>query len=743
MSIATTPDQIEIQNSIRSWAKSVDPVDTVRAQETDPDAWKAHWAQLAELGIFGVAVAEEYGGAGAEILDLACMLEEATARMAPGPVLSTTVAGVLVSRAGGEVASALGETIAEGGLPVGVCLGHGVATLKGSTTEGPTTEDTTTGGSTTEGSTTVSGDPGVAYGGTTGGGILLAVEIGGQTRWALLDGDTEGLRVTAATPYDLSASIGHVTLEDVRIPDDRILDGITTDHVHQLFVTLAAAEAAGVADYTLTTAVEYAKIREQFGRTIGSFQSIKHLAADMLCRTEQIRAAAWDAAAAAEDLLAKDSELPVAAAVAGALAFDNAVRNAQDCIQILGGIGFTFEHDAHFYMRRAGALRQAIGGSARWRRSLAELTLAGARRHLEIDLSEVEGLDSRREEIRALVATVAAVSGDERKRALADTGLFMPHLPEPWGLGASPAEQLLIDEELEAAGVSRHNITIGGWAVPTILQAAPEHADRLVRGTMAGEITWCQLFSEPGAGSDLAALRATAEKVDGGWRINGQKVWTSLAREADWAMCLARTDPDAPKHKGITYFLVDMKSEGIRTRPLREITGEALFNEVYLEDLFVPDEFQVGQVNDGWKIARTTLANERVAMGGGSSLGEAAEEIIGLIRAAGAQEDALVLDELGRHVADGVVGSLLDLRTALRTLSGSGPGAESSVRKIVGVRHRQDIAEFGLELTGTGGVEFTEQGRKFLMVRCLSIAGGTEQVLLNVVGERILGLPRD
>ena len=341
------------------------------------------------------------------------------------------------------------------------------------------------------------------------------------------------------------------------------------------------------------------------------------------------------------------------------------------------------------------------------------------------------------------MAKVAAVEGDERKQALADTGLFMPHLPEPWGLGAGPAEQLLIDEELEAAGVTRHDITIGGWAVPTILQAAPEHADLLVRDTMAGKIRWCQLFSEPGAGSDLAALRTTAEKVEGGWKLNGQKVWTSLAREADWAMCLARTDKDAPKHKGITYFLVDMRSEGIRTRPLREITGEALFNEVYLEDLFVPDEFQIGTVNDGWKIARTTLANERVAMGGGSSLGDAAEEIIGLINDAGVADDALVLDEFGKHVADGVVGNLLDLRTALRSLAGSGPGAESSVRKIVGVRHRQDIAEFGLTLTGTGGVEFTEQGRKFLMVRCLSIAGGTEQVLLNVVGERILGLPRD
>lgn len=723
MSIATTPDQTEIQNSIRAWAKSAEPVITVRAQENDPDAWRSLWSRVSELGLFGVAIAEEHGGAGAEIVDLACMLEEAAAQMIPGPVLSTAVAGVLVSRAGGDVAAALGEQIAEGGLPVGICLGLGIATL--------------------DGSGAVTGDPGIAYGGTAEGGILLPIEREGQTRWALLEGGTQGLTVTAATPYDLSASIGHVALDGVRIPDDRILEGVTTDLVHQLFVTLAAAEAAGVADYTLTTSVEYAKIREQFGRTIGSFQSIKHLAANMLCRTEQVRALAWDAAVAAEETNVEDSELSVAAAVAGALAFDNAVANSQDCIQILGGIGFTFEHDAHFYMRRAGALRQAVGGAARWRRSLADLTLAGERRHLDIDLSEVEGIDAKRAEVKELVARVAAVEGDERKQAFADTGLFMPHLPEPWGLGASAAEQLMIDEELEASGIARHDITIGGWAVPTILQAAPEHADLLVRDTMAGTIKWCQLFSEPGAGSDLASLRATAEKVDGGWKLNGQKVWTSLAREADWAMCLARTDKDAPKHKGITYFLVDMRSEGISTSPLREITGEALFNEVYLEDLFVPDELQVGQVNDGWKIARATLANERVAMGGGSSLGDAVEEILGLIDKAGSRDDALVLDELGKHIADGVVGNLLDLRTALRTLAGSGPGAESSVRKIVGVRHRQDIAEFGLELTGTGGVEFTEQGRKFLMVRCLSIAGGTEQVLLNVVGERILGLPRD
>ena len=723
MSIATTSDQTEIQSSIKAWAKSSDPVATVRRQETDPDAWKTHWRQLAELGLFGVAIAEEHGGAGAEIVDLACMLEEAAARMAPGPVLSTAVAGVLVSRAGGAVAEELGETIAEGGMPVGICLGFGTDVL--------------------DGSTALTGDPGLAYGGTTDGALLVPFARDGRTQWILLPPGTEGVTITPGTPYDISANIAEVELDGVTVGSGRVLEGISSDQVHQLFVTLAAAEAAGVSGYALETAVEYAKIREQFGRTIGSFQSIKHLAANMLCRTEQARALAWDAAVAAEELGTEGSELHVASAVAGALAFDVSVTNTQDCIQILGGIGFTFEHDAHFYMRRAGALRQAIGGSARWRRALADLTLAGERRHLEIDLSDIDGIDARREEIKALVAKVAAVEGDDRKQALADTGLFMPHLPAPWGVGAAPAEQLMIDEELEAAGIARHDIAIGGWAVPTLLQAAPEHAEQLVNPTMAGKIRWCQLFSEPGAGSDLAALRATAEKVDGGWKLNGQKVWTSLAREADWAMCLARTDKDAPKHKGITYFLVDMKSEGIRCAPLREITGEALFNEVFLEDVFVPDEYQVGQVNEGWKIARTTLANERVAMGGGSSLGDAAEEILGLIRAAGREDDALVLDELGKHIADGVVGNILDLRTALRSLEGNGPGAESSVRKIVGVRHRQDIAEFGLELTGPGGVLATEQGRKFLMVRCLSIAGGTEQVLLNVVGERILGLPRD
>ena len=289
----------------------------------------------------------------------------------------------------------------------------------------------------------------------------------------------------------------------------------------------------------------------------------------------------------------------------------------------------------------------------------------------------------------------------------------------------------------------RPDLVIAGWAIPTILQFGSEaQIERFVAPTLRGEIVWCQLFSEPGAGSDLAALRTKAERVDGGWRLTGQKVWTSVAQRADWGICLARTNPGAPKHKGITYFLVDMKnSTGLDVRPLREITGEALFNEVFLDDVFVPDERVVGEIDNGWTLARATLANERVAMGGKSSIGEDVEHLVALAAKSG-NGDALVRDHLGAIVAQGVAASLLDVRSTLRQLDGRDPGPESSVRKLVGVRHRQHVAETALDLLGVAGAEQSKELWDFLQTRCLTIAGGTTQVLLSLAAERLLGLPR-
>jgi alkylation response protein AidB-like acyl-CoA dehydrogenase len=230
-------------------------------------------------------------------------------------------------------------------------------------------------------------------------------------------------------------------------------------------------------------------------------------------------------------------------------------------------------------------------------------------------------------------------------------------------------------------------------------------------------------------------------RCEGGWRLTGQKVWTSAAQKADWGVCLARTNPDAPKHRGITYFLVDMRSAGIEIRPLRELTGEAMFNEVFLDDVFVPDELVVGDVDGGWPLARTTLSHERVAMGRGSSLGEDVEDLVQ--QAQGRTDDAAVAQRLGGLIGEGLAGSLLDLRTTLRRLAGtSDDGAAASVRKLVGVAHRQAVTEAAVELLGADGLVDSEQLRRFLHLRCLSIAGGTTQVLLTLAAERLLGLPR-
>ncbi len=276
----------------------------------------------------------------------------------------------------------------------------------------------------------------------------------------------------------------------------------------------------------------------------------------------------------------------------------------------------------------------------------------------------------------------------------------------------------MIEAELDAAGVTRPDLVIGAWAAPTILGHGTEaQRERFVPATLRGEINWCQLFSEPGAGSDLASCvrRPSAPREAG--CCQDSKVWTSRAREADWGICLARSDASAEKHRGITYYLVDMASDGIDIRPLREITGDAMF---------------------------TTLANERVAMSGGSSLGEGVERLLSLTEEAGTAADPAVLERLGTLVVVGLAVSLLDLRATLRRLEGRGPDAESSVHKLLGVWHRQAAAEAAVELGGPDNVADGGTGElihEFLLTRCLSIAGGTTQIRLTPAAESILGLP--
>jgi 3-oxochol-4-en-24-oyl-CoA dehydrogenase len=630
------------------------------------------------------------------------MVDEAAAAMVPGPVATTALATLVLGASHAELLDAL----ASGERTAGVAASADVRYDAGR----------------------ASGSAEYVLGADTQGMLLLpAADV-----VLLVDATADGVTVEPLKATDFSRPLARVLLDSA--PAEVL--PVSAQRVRDLAATVLAAEAAGLARWTLRTATEYAKVREQFGKPIGSFQAIKHMCAEMLLRSEQISVAASDAAAAVAN--PDERQLSIAAAVAASTAIEAAKANAKDCIQVLGGIGITFEHDAHLYLRRAHGIAQFLGGLPYWLRRIAALTGQGVRRELHVDLDSVADLQP---EIASAVAEVAVLPAEKQQVALAETRLLAPHWPRPYGREAGPAEQLLIDQEMAKAGVVRPDLVIGWWAAPTILEhGSPEQIERFVPATLSGELFWCQLFSEPGAGSDLASLRMKAVRAEGGWKLTGQKVWTSRANWAQWGVCLARTDADAPKHKGITYFLVDMKSPGIDIRPLREITGDNLFNEVFFDEVFVPDEMVVGQVNDGWRLARTTLANERVAMAHGTALGNPMEELLRTV--AKLELDPAVADRLGELIRSAQVGSLLDQRIAQLALGGQDPGPQASARKLIGVRYRQELSEFRMELSEGAGVVENKEVHDFLNTRCLTIAGGTEQILLTLAGERLLGLPR-
>ena len=701
MSATITDEQFAARDLVRTWAAGAGAPAAVRDVEHGrPDAWRNVFDGVAELGLFGVAVPEDAGGAGGTVVDLCAMVEEAARALVPGPVVSTALASLVVRD------PTVLQSLSSGQQTAGMC------------TECDLRED----------AGRLSGTADHVIGAQSGGILLLAY----HDHVALVDTDAEGVELQPLSATDFSRPLAKVTLNGTPF---RTLN-VSGRRFRDLAATLLAAEAAGVARWTLDTAADYAKVREQFGKPIGSFQAVKHMCAEMLLRYQQIAVAAGDAAlAAAGD---DERQLSIAAAVAAAVGIDAAQENAKDCIQVLGGIGITWEHDAHLYLRRAYAIGPLLGGRSHWLRRVGELTAAGVRRELHIDLESVAHLQP---EIAAAAAAVAGLPPERRQVALADSGLLAPHWPKPYGRDASPAEQLLIEQELTKVAVQRPDLVVGWWAVPTILEGGtPEQIDRFVPATLRGELIWCQLFSEPGAGSDLASLRTKAVRAEGGWKLTGQKVWTSAAHKAHWGVCLARTDADAPKHKGITYFLVDMRSPGIVIRPLREITGDELFNEVFFDDVFVPDEMVVGAVNDGWRLARTTLASERVAMAGGTALGNPMEQMLGAL--SGADLDSSTAERLGQLLLAAQVGSLLDHRIAQLAVGGRDTSAEASARKLIGVRYRQELEEFRMELSAVAGLVSNDAVHSFLNTRCLSIAGGTEQILLSMAGERLLGLPR-
>ncbi|MGD9797680.1 MAG: acyl-CoA dehydrogenase family protein, partial [Acidimicrobiia bacterium] len=346
-------------------------------------------------------------------------------------------------------------------------------------------------------------------------------------------------------------------------------------------------------------------------------------------------------------------------------------------------------------------------------------------------------------EVRAFRAELDALPEDQQLAKLLDDGYVMPHWAKPWGRAAGAVEQLVIEEELR--GVKKPMYGIGGWIIQTLTQHAdPDQIQRWIRPSLEGTYYWCQLFSEPDAGSDAASIRTRGTRVDGGWLVTGQKIWTSGAQMSSRGFATVRTNPDKPKHDGISMMVIDMKAKGVEVRPLREASGGAMFAEVFFDEVFVPDDDVVGGVDAGWKVARSTLGNERVSIGSGAGAGTGTELLALLERHPG---DVGAARDVGALLSESQAMRLLNLRSVERAIAGGEPGPEGNVTKLLSGEHAQRVADLSVRLLGADGALAEGPGAgavaSYIFTRALTIAGGTSEIVRNQIGERLLGLPRD
>jgi alkylation response protein AidB-like acyl-CoA dehydrogenase len=647
------------------------------------------------------------------LAELVVVVEELGSSMAAGPYVPSVIASAVIAGAAPEeLRQQLLPELADGSLIAGIALDSELELRDG-----------------------------LVY------GSVAACVSGGQASVFVLPlGDdvvvlgkaAGGIEVSVPKNLDPSRRSAQLTIEGARA---EVLVGARRSLV-DIARLIFAAEAVGLAQSCVEQASAYAKMRLQFGRVIGTFQAVKHHCANMAVAAELATAAVWDAARAAT---LGGNEFSYAAAVAASLAFAAADQNAQLNIQVHGGIGFTWEHDAHLYLRRATAL-EAIVDTEQASIDASAYFRGGARLTRAIELpAEAEPI---REEVRRFAAGVADLGDDERRDALVESGYAVPSWPKPWGRDAGAVEQLVIEEEFRAAGIKRPSYNITGWVILTLVQhATEEQVSRWVRPALDQKVIWCQLFSEPEAGSDAAGVKTRATKVDGGWKVNGQKVWTSGAHLAGFGMATVRTNTEAPKHQGITTMVIDMHAPGVTVRPLRMTSGASEFNEVFFDDVFVPDDDVVGPIDGGWTVARATLGNESVSIGGGQ--GAIAVPLETLVAAFDANPVRLRggAGRLGRHIARSEASGALNLRSVHRAVAGDGPGPEGAISKLLLTENLHEASAILVDTTGPAGAfldgDGALSGALALMHRGMSIAGGTSEIKRNQIGERILGLPRD
>lgn len=730
MPVGLTDEQRQLADAVTAFASRHAPLDKTRASLEGLAAGELPqwWGEFVSNGFHAVHLPDDVGGQGGTLMDTACVVEAAATALLPGVVTATVIAGAVATLADDGAtgfltriaAGASAALVASDGFEVvdGVLRGVSAPTLA-----------------------------------VCAAGLLLVAARSGadDVVWCVVDPTDEAVTVEARRGTDLTTDVGVVRIDG--LSDVEVLTGIDEARARSVATALSACAASGLLRWCVDAVTEHLRTREQFGKPIGTFQALQHQAAMLLVNSELATSAAWDAVRAQAE---SPTQQRIAAAGAALMAVAPAAELVLDALTMFGAIGFTWEHDLHLYWRRAISLGAALGPVNRIATELGDLTRRESR-DAAMKLGEVEP------EFRARVGDVLdqaltlhndgrAKQGDyanlatgPQRTLIADAGLIQPHWPAPWGVDATPVQQLIIDEEFERRpDLVRPSLNIAEWVLPTLLSGASEDvAARLVPSTMRGETLWCQLFSEPGAGSDLASLTTKATRVDGGWRINGHKIWTSSAQWADFGALLARTDPEAPKHRGIGYFVVDMRSEGVELEPIRTATGDAHFNEVFLRDVFVPDEMLLGGPTDGWSLAIATMAQERVAISGYVNF-DRSPDLRRLANSEGVEHDP-VCSALGELDAYGNAIKALAVREVTRLIDGQAAGTASSIAKVAMNVMLRRAAAATLALTAPMGLvddDSNEVVEHYLHLPAELIGGGTKEIQLNIIAQMILGLPR-
>ena len=732
--LAITIEQEQLAEAVTQFAARHAPIDKTRAALDSIAAGElpTWWEEFTANGFHAVHLPEDAGGQGGTLADTACVIEAAAAALLPGPLLSTVSASAVASLADDSAATLVADLA--GGATAVVVLPEDSGVRAMPDGEG----------------WRLTGSIGSTLGLLAAQRVLLAAHgEDGTELWFVLDASS-GLALEQQRGTDLSTDVGTLTLQDYPAPAP--VTGIDTERARCVVAALTACASAGTVRKGVETAVNYIRTREQFGKPVGSFQALQHKAAVLLVNAELASASAWDAVRAIDESI---DQHRLAAASAALMAVCAGPDLMLDALLMFGAIGYTWEHDTHLYWRRATSLAASVGSTPRWAREAGELART-LKRSTAINLGDVES------EFRATIAATLDQASElenetptddarapglaygSQRDLLAKAGLVAPHLPAPWGIDASPVQQVIITEEFDKRGMVRPSLSIAEWILPSILSSGTDsQRERFAWDMLRGTKRWCQLFSEPGAGSDLASLVTRAQEVEGGWLVNGHKIWTSSAHVAQFGAMLARTDPDAPKHRGISYFLVDMSSPGIEISPIKQASGESHFNEVFLTDVFIPDDMLVGEPGHGWDLAVATMAVERTAISNYVTI-DRSQALRRMADTDGPDHDT-ILQALGGIEAHTTAIKAMVLRETLRLVQGQVPGPTSSIAKyaMVLLLRRASTANLGL----TGRLAMLEDSdpaviKPYFDMPSELIGGGTAEIQLTIIASMILGLPR-